>query len=124
MKPEVFKTRKKDEIIMRALFDVPVAIIVSPHSGINPGDRFLSPNDGSESLIIGHSNASVFRLKDPSVWGLEGEFFWAIKKNESIIGCFGSGGEAFNLICNTILKAESPMTAETAEETINNFLDS
>lgn len=122
---EVMIGKNNNEILVRKLPDaaVFVAITVTSYNGIEPGDRFLSPNDGVESLIIGHSGVSVFGLKNPLEWGLKGEVLWAIKKDKSL-GCFSAeAGETFNLIKDAIIKADNMIIAETAEEEINNFLN-
>jgi hypothetical protein len=77
-------------------------------NGINPGDTFISPNDGIKSMIIGFEPGLV----------------WALKKDGKRIGCFSAEGETIRIIKTSLIKAESLMTAETAAGTIDNFQNS
>jgi hypothetical protein len=102
-----------------------VSLIASgDNEEIMPGDRFISPNDNKESVVIGFSDSLVFGLKDPLSWGLSEKLVWALKKDESRIGCFDKNGKTQKEIKKTLIKAKKPMKPETAEEDINNFLNS
>ncbi len=110
MKFEIIVTNDKKGVIMRdsAADRWTEVSLEGECNGINPGDTFISPKDGIKSMVIGFSHRRV----------------WAIKKGQCRIGCFDTEGETFDEVKATLTKYKRPMTAGTAEETINNFVNS
>lgn len=114
------------KVSIRDIFGKDIIISLTPFNGIKPGYIFETlDNKAIKYLIIGHSDTSVFGMKDPSEWGFIGEHIWAIRKDiPDMIGCLNEIILVEIISSGSLKEGESVIVPETAEEIINDFQNS